>query len=61
MKFLKLDPTISILALQDWWNSPSYADWYRSWNVVVHDWLYTYVYKDLLRVRSIESGFFCSV
>ncbi|KAK4016668.1 hypothetical protein OUZ56_031631 [Daphnia magna] len=35
---------------QDWWNSSSYATYYRTWNVVVHDWLYTYVYKDLYEV-----------
>ena len=33
---------------QDWWNSTSYAAYYRMWNVVVHDWLYQYVYKDCL-------------
>ena len=32
---------------QDWWNSSTYASYYRTWNVVVHDWLYTYVYKDV--------------
>ncbi|XP_049854084.1 sterol O-acyltransferase 2 [Schistocerca gregaria] len=32
---------------KDWWNANSYAAYYRNWNVVVHDWLYTYVYKDL--------------
>ncbi|CAH3170013.1 unnamed protein product [Porites lobata] len=32
---------------KDWWNSNSYADYYRTWNVVVHDWLYAYIYKDL--------------
>uniref|UniRef100_UPI00358EF5CA sterol O-acyltransferase 1-like isoform X2 n=1 Tax=Myxine glutinosa TaxID=7769 RepID=UPI00358EF5CA len=31
---------------QDWWNSTSFANYYRSWNVVVHDWLYYYAYKD---------------
>lgn len=33
---------------KDWWNSTSYANYYRTWNVVVHDWLYYYAYKDLL-------------
>lgn len=33
---------------EDWWNSTSYADYYRTWNVVVHDWLYAYIYKDVL-------------
>lgn len=31
---------------KDWWNSTSFANYYRTWNIVVHDWLYTYVYKD---------------
>ncbi|CAB3376613.1 Hypothetical predicted protein [Cloeon dipterum] len=31
---------------KDWWNSTSFSTYYRTWNVVVHDWLYTYVYKD---------------
>ncbi|XP_018320329.1 sterol O-acyltransferase 1 isoform X2 [Agrilus planipennis] len=32
---------------KDWWNSTSYGPYYRKWNVVVHDWLYTYIYKDM--------------
>ncbi|KAF5274135.1 hypothetical protein FQR65_LT04533 [Abscondita terminalis] len=32
---------------KDWWTSSSYGRYYRTWNVVVHDWLYTYVYKDM--------------
>jgi hypothetical protein len=36
--------------VQDWWNSTSFANYYRTWNIVVHDWLYTYVYKDASRV-----------
>lgn len=35
---------------KDWWNSTSFSNYYRTWNVVVHDWLYTYVYKDFYRV-----------
>lgn len=23
---------------QDWWNSTSFSNYYRTWNVVVHDW-----------------------
>ncbi|XP_044156649.1 sterol O-acyltransferase 1 isoform X1 [Bufo gargarizans] len=33
---------------QDWWNSTSFANYYRTWNVVVHDWLYYYAYRDFL-------------
>jgi len=35
---------------KDWWNSNSYADYYRTWNVVVHDWLYAYIYQDFYKV-----------
>ncbi|ALC47858.1 CG8112 [Drosophila busckii] len=31
---------------KDWWTSHTYDTYYRNWNVVVHDWLYEYVYKD---------------
>ncbi|XP_048110223.1 sterol O-acyltransferase 2 isoform X2 [Alosa alosa] len=33
---------------QDWWNSTSFANYYRTWNIVVHDWLYYYGYRDFL-------------
>ncbi|XP_051928802.1 sterol O-acyltransferase 1 isoform X1 [Hippocampus zosterae] len=35
---------------KDWWNSTSFANYYRTWNVVVHDWLFHYVYRDFLWV-----------
>lgn len=31
---------------KDWWNSTSFQNYYRTWNCVVHDFLYTYIYKD---------------
>ncbi|XP_055975897.1 sterol O-acyltransferase 2 [Sorex fumeus] len=31
---------------RDWWNSTSFSNYYRTWNVVVHDWLYSYIYQD---------------
>ncbi|XP_055474248.1 sterol O-acyltransferase 2 isoform X3 [Psammomys obesus] len=37
---------------RDWWNSTSFSNYYRTWNVVVHDWLYSYVYQDGLWVRA---------
>ncbi|XP_028262335.1 sterol O-acyltransferase 2 [Parambassis ranga] len=33
---------------KDWWNSTSFPNYYRTWNVVVHDWLYYYGYRDFL-------------
>ncbi|CAK9814349.1 Sterol O-acyltransferase 1 [Anthophora plagiata] len=35
---------------KDWWNSDCYSVYYRTWNIVVHDWLYTYIYKDMYEV-----------
>uniref|UniRef100_A0AAQ4RS62 Sterol O-acyltransferase 2 n=1 Tax=Gasterosteus aculeatus aculeatus TaxID=481459 RepID=A0AAQ4RS62_GASAC len=37
---------------KDWWNSTSFANYYRTWNVVVHDWLYYYGYRDFLLVST---------
>ncbi|KAJ3055750.1 Sterol O-acyltransferase 1, partial [Quaeritorhiza haematococci] len=31
---------------RDWWNSNSFAEYYRNWNGVVYDWLYSHVYLD---------------
>eukprot|EP00842_Homolaphlyctis_polyrhiza_P002045 jgi/Hompol1/2841/HPOL_006185-RA len=32
---------------RDWWNSHSFAEYYRKWNGVVYDWLFEYVYAEL--------------
>lgn len=40
---------------RDWWNSTSFSNYYRTWNVVVHDWLYSYVYQDGLWVRTRQN------
>uniref|UniRef100_A0A6A7FZM9 O-acyltransferase n=4 Tax=Hirondellea gigas TaxID=1518452 RepID=A0A6A7FZM9_9CRUS len=37
---------------KDWWNSTSYSRFYRTWNCVVHDWLYEYVYMELHASKS---------
>ncbi|KAL6424097.1 hypothetical protein ACFW04_009764 [Cataglyphis niger] len=38
------------LFYKDWWNSTSIRMYHRTWNVVVHDWLYTYIYKDMYEI-----------
>uniref|UniRef100_A0A0R3W886 O-acyltransferase n=1 Tax=Taenia asiatica TaxID=60517 RepID=A0A0R3W886_TAEAS len=38
------------LFYKDWWNSVTFSAYYRTWNVVVHDWLYTYVYRDVYAI-----------
>lgn len=35
---------------KDWWTASSHAAYYRLWNIVVHDWLYTYIYKDFSEI-----------
>lgn len=40
---------------KDWWNAPSFDVYFRTWNVVVHDWLYTYIYKDMYEIVFRES------
>lgn len=33
----------------DWWNSSEFGSYYRKWNIVVHEWLFYYVYGDTAR------------
>jgi len=33
----------------DWWNSMEFGTYYRKWNIIVHEWLFYYVYGDSLR------------
>ncbi|KAJ6645615.1 Sterol O-acyltransferase 1 [Pseudolycoriella hygida] len=35
---------------KDWWNSSSFDVFFRTWNIVVHDFLYTYIYKDMYEI-----------
>lgn len=38
----------TLCGFQDWWNSKSFLKYYRTWNNLVQDWLYFYLYKDIL-------------
>ncbi|VDN53047.1 unnamed protein product [Dracunculus medinensis] len=40
----------------NWWFSKNMAEYYRNWNLVVHDWLYTYIYKDIAIVVGGKTG-----
>ena len=46
---------------EDWWNSTNFEEWYRKWNMVVHEWLYYYVYNDLVRICGHSSRFLCKM
>ncbi|KAF1743660.1 hypothetical protein MXB_1037 [Myxobolus squamalis] len=38
----------------DWWNAPSYSFFYKTWNVVVQDWLRTYVFIELRYIIPVK-------
>ncbi|KAE9550295.1 hypothetical protein FO519_006485 [Halicephalobus sp. NKZ332] len=40
----------------NWWNSRNMAEYYRNWNLVVHEWLYAYVYKDVATLIGGKKG-----
>lgn len=42
---------------EDWWNSREFGAYYRRWNIVVHEWLYYYVYLDLMRFWRMRKRF----
>ncbi|KAJ8672566.1 hypothetical protein QAD02_003825 [Eretmocerus hayati] len=35
------------LFYKDWWNSSNFDALFGAWNMIVHDWFYVYVYKDV--------------
>jgi sterol O-acyltransferase len=41
---------------EDWWNVSSFATYYRKWNIVVHEWLFYYVYQDFVRFSKGKIG-----
>lgn len=38
----------------DWWNSRTYAVFYRKWNGVVHDFIHSYIYSDLVQFCKVS-------
>lgn len=43
----------------DWWNSIEFGSYYRKWNIIVHDWLYYFIYVDTCRFTkcSVKNSF----
>ncbi|XP_071446044.1 sterol O-acyltransferase 1-like [Hetaerina americana] len=37
------------LFYKDWWTTTTFSDYYRSWNLIVHDWIYEYLYLDMVK------------
>lgn len=46
---------------RDWWNATNFSVYYRTWNVIVHDWLYQYVYRDLYEHVFKHKRFLCQL
>ena len=44
-----------LLTLQNWWSATGHAEYYRTWNVPVYDFLYSYVYQELFQVIEQQS------
>ncbi|KAK5971583.1 O-acyltransferase [Trichostrongylus colubriformis] len=40
----------------NWWHADNMAEYYRNWNLVVHDWLYAYVYRDVSKLIGGRRG-----
>uniref|UniRef100_A0A7E4UU79 O-acyltransferase n=1 Tax=Panagrellus redivivus TaxID=6233 RepID=A0A7E4UU79_PANRE len=40
----------------NWWNSKHMAEYYRVWNLVVHEYMYEYIYKDLAQLIGGKRG-----
>uniref|UniRef100_A0A914HF23 O-acyltransferase n=1 Tax=Globodera rostochiensis TaxID=31243 RepID=A0A914HF23_GLORO len=40
----------------NWWSSRNMAEYYRNWNLVVHDWLYAYIYRDISMLLGTRWG-----
>ncbi|KAI6202763.1 hypothetical protein M3Y94_00478000 [Aphelenchoides besseyi] len=40
----------------NWWNSKNMAEYYRHWNLVVHEWLYAYIYRDIAKWTGTKRG-----
>jgi sterol O-acyltransferase len=36
----------------DWWASTSFSSYYRKWNTIVHDWIYSYLFLDMCAIFS---------
>ena len=37
------------LFYEDWWNAEDFGVYYRKWNIIVHEFLYYYIYQDTIR------------
>ena len=37
------------LFYEDWWTVRDFANYYRKWNIIVHEFLYYYIYQDFIR------------
>ena len=44
---------------QDWWNSTTFAEYNRKWNLPVHEWLRKYIYLEVIYLKPMNSQIKC--
>lgn len=45
------------LFYDDWWNSTTPKEFINKWNIIMNNWLYTYIYKDIyVHIESISKN-----
>jgi len=57
----KLTGLTLLVLLQDWWTASSQAAYFRKWNIVVNDWLHSYIYRDFSEILIPGKRFFKAV
>ncbi|XP_039312472.1 sterol O-acyltransferase 1-like [Solenopsis invicta] len=43
------------LFYKDWWNAKTINEYFRKWNLIVHIWLYTYIYKEVYKFGASQN------
>jgi len=39
---------------EDWWNAPTFDEWWKRWNVPVHEWMLRHIYQDSQRTLKLS-------
>ncbi|XP_019851229.1 PREDICTED: sterol O-acyltransferase 1-like [Amphimedon queenslandica] len=45
----------------EWWTCTTYSSYYRKWNLLVHDWIHSYVYLDLKKIFGKKLAVYCTL
>jgi len=39
---------------EDWWNAPTFDEWWKRWNAPVHEWMLRHIYQDSQRTLKLS-------